>query len=52
LKQHVGMQPLIQVLSTAQQTKKCIWICLFWRIKTRFGAQGGTLLPPMWLHMK
>jgi predicted metalloprotease len=29
LKQHVGMQPLIQVLSTAQQTKKCIWICLF-----------------------
>jgi hypothetical protein len=47
-----GMQPLIQVLSTAQQTKSVYGFVFFEELKTRFGAQGGTLLPPMWLHMR
>jgi predicted metalloprotease len=41
LKQHVGMQPLIQVLSTAQQTKSVYGFVFFEELKTRFGAQGG-----------
>jgi predicted metalloprotease len=40
LKQHVGMQPLIQVLST-QQTKSVYGFVFFEELKTRFGAQGG-----------
>jgi hypothetical protein len=39
------MQPLIQVLSTAQQTKK--WICLFEELKQGLELRVGTLLPPM-----
>jgi predicted metalloprotease len=35
------MQPLIQVLLLPNRPKKCIWICLFEELKTRFGAQGG-----------
>jgi predicted metalloprotease len=45
LKQHVGMQPLIQVLSTPQTKKVYMDFFFFEELKTRFGAQGGTLLP-------
>jgi predicted metalloprotease len=37
----LGMQPLIQVLSTAQQTKSVYGFVFFEELKTRFGAQGG-----------
>jgi hypothetical protein len=47
LKQHVGMQPLIQVLSTAQQTKSVYGFVFFEELKQGLELRVETLLLPM-----